>query len=59
MVGDYSTDHEVQSLVAEFEARRSGPGASGLIFWPSDEFDHEPAAAQVVDGALSCWPIDL
>jgi len=57
--GDYSSDEEVDNLVAEFEAAVPYPGASSLIFWPSDEFDREPTAAQVVDLALSYRPIDL
>ena len=59
MGGDYSSDDEVRSLVAEFEAAVPAPGASGLIFWASDEFDDEPTVAQVVDRALSYWPIEL
>jgi hypothetical protein len=59
MDGDHSSDDEVQSLVAEFEAAVAAPGASSLIFWTSDEFDDEPTAAQVVDRALRYRPIEL
>ena len=59
MEGDYSSDDEVQSLVAEFEAAVPAPGASSLIFWTSDEFADEPTAAQVVDRTLSYRPIEL
>lgn len=59
MDGDYAGDQEIDSLVAEFEAAVPYPGASSLIFWPSDEFNHEPTAAQVVDKALSYRPIEL
>jgi hypothetical protein len=59
MDGDYSADEEVDSLVAEFEAAVLHPGASSLIFWPTDEFDHDPSAAEVVDRALSYRPIEL
>ena len=59
MDGDYSSEEEVDSLVAESEAAVLYPGASSLVFWPSDEFDHEPTAEQVVDRALSYRPIEL
>ena len=58
MNGDYSSDEEMKCLVREFESSVLYAGASNLIFWPADEFDHEPTAAQVVDRALSCRPID-
>lgn len=59
MDGDHSNEGELDNLVAEFEAAVLYPRASSLIFWPSDEFDHEPTAAQVVDRALSYRPIEL
>jgi hypothetical protein len=59
MDGDYASDEEIDGLVAEFEAAVAYPDASSLIFWPSDEFDHEPTAAQVVDKALTYRPIEL
>lgn len=59
MDGDYSDGEEVDCLVAEFAAAVLHPDASSLIFWPSDGFDREPTAAQVVDRALSYRPIEL
>ena len=40
--GDHPNEEGLDSLVAEFEAAVLYPGASSLIFWPSDELDHEP-----------------
>ena len=48
--GDYSSDEEMKCLVREFESSVLYPGASNLIFWPADEFDHdflEPAQVQL------------
>ena len=59
MDGDYATDEEGERLVAEFQAGVLCPGASGLIFYWQDEFDHEPTAAEVVDRALAYRPIEL
>lgn len=59
MDGDYSSEEEVHKLVSEFEAAVLHPGASDLIFWPSDEFDHDPTAVEVVDRALSYRAIEL
>lgn len=59
MLGDYANDAEVQELVRQFEAAVPHPRAAGLIFWPSDEFDHEPTAVEIVDRALSYEPIEL
>lgn len=59
MDGDYTSDDEVQGLVKKFEAAVPHPRAAGLIFWPSDEFDHEPTAAEIVDKALSYEPLEL
>lgn len=59
MDGDCTSDDEVDTLVAVFKAAVVYPGAYSLIFWPSDEFDHEPTAAEVVDRALGYRPIEL
>ena len=59
MEGDYSTDDEADSLVAEFQAGVLRPGASELIFSWHNEFDHEPTAAAVVERALAYRPIEL
>ena len=59
MEGDHATDDEVERLVAEFEAGVLHPGASDLIFYWQDEFDHEPTAAEVVERALAYRPIEL
>lgn len=59
MEGDYSTDDEAGRLVAEFQAGVLRPGASDLIFYWHDEFDHEPTAAEVVERALAYRPIEL
>lgn len=59
MDGAYSSDEEADSLVAEFGAADPHPRASDLIFWPSDEFNHEPTAAEVVDRALTYRSIGL
>lgn len=59
MEGDYSTDDEADRLVAEFQAGVLRPGASDLIFYWHDEFDHEPTAAEVVERALAYRPIEL
>lgn len=59
MDGDYSSDEEVDSLVAEFQRGVLDPAATELIFWSTDHFDHEPTAAEVVDRALSYRPIEL
>lgn len=56
--GIYSSDEEVDRLVAEFEAGVLDPNATGLIFWWSEHFDHEPTAAEVVDRALDYRPFD-
>ena len=59
MDGDYGTEDDVERLVAEFQAGVLRPGASDLIFYWQDEFDHEPTAAEVVDRALAYRPIEL
>ncbi|GAA4980458.1 bacteriocin immunity protein [Actinopolymorpha pittospori] len=59
MDGDYSSEEEVDSLVAEFQGGVLDPAATELIFWSTDHFDHEPTAAEVVDRALSYSPIEL
>ncbi len=58
MAGDYANDAELTSLVDEFEKAVLRPSAATLIFWPGDEFDHEPAAEEVVDRALAYRPIE-
>ena len=57
--GDYSSDEEVDSLVAAFRRGVLDPAATDLIFCSSNHFDHEPTAAEVVDRALSYRPIEL
>ena len=59
MDGDYATDDEVERLVAEFQGGVLRPGASDLIFYWQDEFDHEPTAAEVVERALAYRPMEL
>lgn len=59
MDGDYSSDAEVESLVAEFDAGVLDPNATDLIFSSSKDFDHEPTAAEIVDRALTYRPIEL
>ena len=59
MDGDYGTEDDVERLVAEFQAGVLRPGASDLIFYWQDEFDHEPTAAEVVERALAYCPIEL
>jgi len=59
MDGDYSSDEEVDRLIAEFEADVLDPNAGDLIFWSNKHFDHEPTAAEIVDRALSYRPIEL
>lgn len=59
MDGECASDNEVASLVAQFQAAVPHPNARGLIFWPADDFDHEPTAAEVVDKGLSYRPIEL
>ena len=57
--GDYSSDEEVESLVAALQGGVLDPAATDLIFWPSKCFDHEPTAAEIVDRARSYRPIEL
>ena len=57
--GDCSSDEEVDSLVAAFQGGVPDPAAMDLTFWPSNRFDHEPTAAEIVDRALSHRPIEL
>lgn len=57
--GDYSSDQKAGRLVAGFEAGVLDPSAADLIFWSDKHFDHEPAAAEIVDRALSYRPIEL
>jgi hypothetical protein len=59
MDGHYTSDEEVESLVAEFQSGVPHPVASDLIFHTNKNFDHEPTAAEVVDRALSYRPIGL
>ena len=59
MDGDYETDDEVAGLVDEFQAGVLRPGASDLIFYWQNDFDHEPTAAEVVERALAYRPIEL
>ncbi|MET9318018.1 bacteriocin immunity protein [Kribbella sp. NPDC003505] len=42
MTGDYAGEEEADRLVAEFRAAVPHPRAADLIFWPNDEFDHDP-----------------
>jgi hypothetical protein len=57
--GAYPTEAEEDSALAEFEAAVPHPRASGLIFYPDDEFDHEPTADEIVERALSYRAIEL
>ena len=59
MNGDYATDDDVERLIAEFQAGVLRPGATDLIFYWQDEFDHEATAAEVVERALAYRPIEL
>jgi hypothetical protein len=59
MDGNYETDDEVERLVAEFQAGVLRPGASDLIVYWQDEFDHEPTATEVVERAQAYRPIEL
>jgi hypothetical protein len=47
--GDYTTDEEVDSLVAEFESLVPDPQASDLIFWP----DAHPLSRGLPDDELT------
>lgn len=58
-LGDFATDTELESLVATFDSAVVHPDAHGLIYWPGDQFDHEPTAAEVVDKALAYHPTAL
>lgn len=57
--GAYETEAEEDAALAEFEAGVRHPDASGLIFCPSDEFDHEPTSEEIVERALSYRAIEL
>lgn len=57
--GDYVSDVELDSDVAEFAAAVPHPAPSGLIYYWEDEFDHEPTAEEVVDRALNYRAIEL
>jgi hypothetical protein len=59
MTRGYATEAEDDAALAEFEAGVPHPRASDLIFYPANEFDHEPTAAEVVDRALSYRAIEL
>ncbi|MFI6678176.1 bacteriocin immunity protein [Kribbella sp. NPDC050470] len=59
MTGDYTSEEEVDRLVADFQAAVPHPRATGLIFWPRDEFDHDPTPEEVVDRALAYRAIEL
>lgn len=53
MGGDFETEGDVNRAAASFEASVPRPGASDLIFYWQDEFDHEPTPEEVVDRALA------
>lgn len=57
--GDYSSDEEVDTLLAASQGDVLDPAATELIFWSSDHFAHEPTAAEIVDRALSYRPMEL
>jgi hypothetical protein len=59
MSGDFQDEAELQHLVTDFARSVPHPRAADLIFWPNDEFDGEPAPAQVVERALAYRPIEL
>lgn len=57
MTGDYADEAEVSALAADVERSVLHPRATGPIFWPGDEFDHDPTPEEMVDRALSYRPI--
>lgn len=57
--GDYASDDDVERLVAEFQAAVLRPGASDLVFYWQDEFDHEPTASEVAERAMTYRAIEL
>lgn len=59
MTGYYRSEEAADRAVAEFEENVPHPGASGLIFYPMQTFDHEPTAEEIVDAALAYKPIEL
>ena len=53
------SEEEADRLIALFEESVPHPRASGLIFYPEEEFGREPTPEEVVDRALSYRPIEL
>lgn len=59
MSAEGNTQEEADRLVEIFVANVPHPAADDLIFYPDEEFGHEPTAEEVVDRALSYRPIQL
>jgi hypothetical protein len=53
------SEEEGSRAVQAFADSVPHPRASGLIFYWSEEFDHEPSAEEIVDRALSYKPFQL
>ncbi|HYZ75916.1 MAG TPA: bacteriocin immunity protein [Gaiellaceae bacterium] len=53
MRGEGETQEEADRLVGLFADNVPHPRASDLIFYPEEEFGHEPTPEEVVDRALS------
>jgi Colicin immunity protein / pyocin immunity protein len=59
MAGEGESQEEADSLVDRFVANVPHPRADDLIFYPDEEFGHEPSPEEVVDRALGYKPIEL
>ena len=59
MAGEGKTQAEADRLVDRFVASVPHPEADDLILYPEEHFGREPSAAEIVDCALSYWPVQL
>lgn len=59
IAGDYQSDAELDSDLAEFDSAVPHPRATDLIYYWENEFDHEPSPDEVVDRALKYRAIEL
>ncbi len=59
LTGQFSSEDEVDRMVATFAARVPHPNPIGLIYYWEEEFDAEPTAEEIVDRAFAYRPTEL
>lgn len=59
LVGDFESEDQEDSALAEFVSKVPHPRATDLIYHWTEEFEAEPSAEDVVDRALNYRSLEL